>query len=49
MEITRERIFSTYVIDLQYLAEMGHDLKFKMATMPIYGKDNVLITYMKFL
>ena len=25
-------------MDIQYKAKMGHDLKFKMAAMPIYGK-----------
>ena len=26
-------------IYIQYQAKMGHDSKFKMATMPIYGKN----------
>ena len=33
-------IFSIYVIDIQYKATMGHNLKFKMAAMPIYGKNH---------
>ena len=30
-------------LDIQYKAKMGHDLKFKMAAMPIYGK-NIQVT-----
>ena len=33
-------IFSIYVIDIQYIAKMGHDLEFKMAAMPIYNKNH---------
>ena len=27
-------------MEIQYLAKTGHDLKFKMAAMPIYGKNH---------
>ena len=32
---------SIYVMDIQYKAKMGHDSKFKMGAMPIYGKNHL--------
>ena len=32
------------MIDIQYQAKMGHDLKFKMAAMPIYMVKNIQMT-----
>ena len=29
-----------FVMDIQYIAKMDLDLKFKMAAMPIYGKNH---------
>ena len=33
-------IFSIYMMVIQDLAKTGHDLEFKMAVMPIYGKNH---------
>ena len=39
-QFLRNLIFSIYVIDIRYLAKISHDLKFKMAAIPIYGKNH---------